>query len=75
MADKRNIHTVRDGDRWVNRPEGGGQVGGSFDTQGRAAEAGRQEAEQRGGEHFIHRPNGQIRERNTYREDPFPPKG
>jgi hypothetical protein len=28
-----------------------------------------------GGEMLIHGENGRMRERNTYRKDPFPPKG
>lgn len=28
-----------------------------------------------GSEMIIHRPNGQIRERNSYGNDPFPPEG
>ncbi|WP_152652322.1 MULTISPECIES: DUF2188 domain-containing protein [Streptococcus] len=32
-------------------------------------------AKNQSNELFIHRPNGQIRERNSYGNDPFPPKG
>jgi hypothetical protein len=36
---------------------------------------GQREARNRGGEHLTHGVNGQIRARNSYGKDPFPPKG
>ncbi|RUW04999.1 DUF2188 domain-containing protein, partial [Mesorhizobium sp. M1A.F.Ca.IN.020.06.1.1] len=35
----------------------------------------RELARNQGSEMFIHGENGRIRERNTYGNDPFPPKG
>ena len=32
-------------------------------------------AQNQNSELFIHRPNGKIREANTYGKDPYPPKG
>jgi hypothetical protein len=70
-----NIHTVPSGNGWVNRPEGGRALGPVHRTQQRAVEVGQQEARSRGGEHMTHGVNGQIRARNSYGKDPFPPKG
>lgn len=75
MAKNGNLHTVPDGNGgWTNKPEGGYPTG-SFATQGDAIDAGRNYARLIGGEHFIHRPNGQIRDRNSYGNDPYPPRG
>ncbi|PAD70874.1 hypothetical protein CHH83_01350 [Bacillus sp. 7586-K] len=64
-------------------PDGGWQVKGAgnskatsrHDTQQEAFDAARNIAKNQGSEVFIHRPNGQIRERNSYGNDPSPPKG
>ncbi|HVK79601.1 MAG TPA: DUF2188 domain-containing protein [Verrucomicrobiae bacterium] len=71
---KKNIHTVPSGNGWV-KPEGGGALGPVHRTQQRAVEVGQREARNRGGEHLTHGVNGQIRARNSYGKDPFPPKG
>lgn len=64
-------------------PEGGWQVkaaGASratvrTDTQAQAYSIGRQIAINQGSELFIHNKQGRIRERNSYGNDPFPPRG
>lgn len=69
------VHTVpRDGG-WANRREGSDRVSRVYPTQGEAAEAGRQTAINDRTEHIIHRPNGEIGRRNSYGNDPFPPRG
>lgn len=72
---KKPIHTVPHGDGWANRREGAQRVTETFDTQREAAAAARETARRDGVEHFIHRPTGQIRERNSYGDDPYPPEG
>lgn len=44
-------------------------------TQREAIAAARETAIRQGSEMLIHGENGRIRERNTYGEDPHPPKG
>ncbi len=64
-------------------PDGGWQVkaaGASratvrTDTQKGAYAIGRQIAINQGSELFVHNKHGQIRDRNSYGNDPFPPKG
>lgn len=64
-------------------PDGGWQVkaaGASratvrTDTQAQAIDYGRQVAIKQSSELFIHNTKGQIRDRNSYRNDPFPPRG
>ena len=69
------VHTVPNpvGSGWVN--EVGGDVTSRHRTQRTAIESGRREAIQQETEHFIHNREGQIRERNSYGNDPYPPKG
>lgn len=64
-------------------PNGGWQVKGAANeratvrttTQTEAIAVARNIAINQGAEVVIHRPNGQIREKNSYGNDPFPPRG
>jgi hypothetical protein len=64
-------------------PEGGWQVKGEGNekatvrtsTQAEAIDIARDIAINQQSEVVIHRPNGQIRDKNSYGNDPFPPKG
>jgi hypothetical protein len=71
----KNQHVVPNGDRWGVRGEGNSRLTSLHDTQSDAAAAAREIARNQGSELFIHRPNGQIRERNSYGNDPYPPEG
>lgn len=71
----REVHTVPnpDGEGWVN--EVGGQVVSKHRKQSTAIETGRDIAIDRHAEHVIHNRHGQIRDKNSYGNDPFPPRG
>lgn len=64
-------------------PDGGWQVKGAgnnratvrTDTQREAIDIGRNIARNQGSELVIHRPNGQIRDKDSHGNDPFPPRG
>ena len=64
-------------------PSGGWQVKGAGNsratvrttTQSGARSIARGIAINQGSEMIVHRPNGQIREKNSYGKDTFPPKG
>ncbi len=71
----KRVHVVPHGAGWATRTEGASRVGGTHQTQAAATEAARGQVQRGGGEVVIHRPNGQIRDSNTYGHDPFPPKG
>jgi hypothetical protein len=71
----KNQHIVPHADGWAVRGEGNQRVSSVHDTQQQAIEAGRQTAINQGTELLVHGRNGQIRERNSYGKDPFPPKG
>jgi hypothetical protein len=71
---KKNIHVVPSGNKWAVKPEGARQPISTHLTQQNAAEAGRRVAQQNKSELVIHRPNGQIRDKDSYGNDPVPPK-
>jgi len=72
---KKNVHTVPHGDGWANRREGASRVSETFGTKRDAQQAGRDSARRDHVEHFIHNQDGKIGERNSYGNDPFPPRG
>lgn len=72
---KKNLHVVPHGDQWAVRREGAGRASSLHPTQATAIDAGRRIAQTERGELFIHRPNGRIRDRDSYGNDPFPPRG
>jgi len=43
-------------------------------TQGAAAQAGRRVAQRNQSELVIHRPNGRIRDKDSFGNDPMPPR-
>lgn len=72
---KKNIHVVpRDGG-WAVVREGAQRDSSHHNRQSSAIDAGRQTAQRDGVEILIHGRNGQIRERDSYGNDPYPPKG
>lgn len=71
----KNQWVVPRGDKWAQRGEGNERVTRTFDTQREAAGAARDTARRERSEVIIQRENGQIRERDSYGNDPFPPKG
>ncbi len=71
----KNQHIVPAGDMWGIRGEGNSRLTGRYETQREAIAAGRQIAQNQHSELLIQGQNGQIRERNSYGNDPFPPKG
>ncbi len=76
MANK-NIHTVYNSDRsmWENKKEGSSTPISSHHTKNNALDRAEKVAEQAKVEHFIHGKDGKIQERNSYGNDPFPPRG
>jgi uncharacterized protein YdaT len=72
---KKNQHIVPHEGGWAVRGEGNQRVTSIHDTQQEAIRAGRDIARNQSSELLIHGENGRIRERNSYGDDPFPPKG
>lgn len=71
----KRIHVVPHGDQWATKREGASRAGSLHDTQAQATEAARSTAVREKGEVIIHRPDGRIRDANSYGSDPFPPRG
>jgi hypothetical protein len=71
----RDQHVVPRGDKWGVRSSGAEKVSRLYRTQQEAIEQARERARRDGVELYIHGRDGRIRERNSYGNDPFPPKG
>lgn len=71
----KNQHVVPHDGGWAVRGEGNERATSVHGTQAEATEAARQIATNQQSEVLIHGRNGQIRERNSYGNDPYPPKG
>lgn len=72
---KRNIHTVPHEGGWANRRDRSERVSNTAPTKDEAEKVGRDMARRDGVEHLIHRRDGTIGQRNSYGNDPHPPKG
>lgn len=71
----KNQHVVPHNDQWAVIGEGNKRVTSITHTQKEAIEVARDIARRQRSELLIHRPNGQIRDRDSYGNDPYPPKG
>jgi hypothetical protein len=74
MAGK-NQHVVPHDGSWAVKGAGNQRATGVHSTQAEAIQSAREIAQNQGSEMLIHGRNGQIREKNSYGNDPFPPKG
>lgn len=71
----KNQHVVPHDGEWAVKGEGNSRATSVHSTQQEAIEHGREIAKNQQSELLIHGRDGQIRERNSYGDDPFPPKG
>lgn len=72
---KRNQHVVSHGRGWAVRAAGSRRATAVHSTQSEAVAAAREIARNQRSELFIHGKDGRIRERSSYGDDPFPPRG
>lgn len=72
---KANQHVVPHDWNWAVIWEGNSKPTRIVPTQSEAIEIARPIAQHQWSELFIHRPNGQIRDRDSFGHDPYPPKG
>ena len=70
----KNIHIVKRGDHWSAVQEKAKRSSGNFHTQAEAVERAKQIAKNNGQEVCIHGVDGKIRQKNSYGNDPCPPK-
>lgn len=71
---KKDVHVVPHKGGWATKTEGASRAGGVYDTQRDAIERARSQAQREKVEVVIHRPNGQIRDSDSYGGDPTPPR-
>ena len=72
---RKNQHVVPHPDGWAVRGAGNQRATSVHQTQQEAIDAGRGIARNQLSELVIHRPNGQIRDKDSHGHDPNPPKG
>jgi Uncharacterized protein conserved in bacteria (DUF2188) len=71
----KNQHVVPQGEDWAVRGAGNQKATSIHTTQAEAERAARDIAINQRSEVVIHRPDGRIRDKNSYGRDPHPPKG
>jgi hypothetical protein len=67
---KKDLHVVPHGDDWAVRREGSRRVSSTHPTQADAEAAAKRVARRERLEVVIHRPNGQIRDSDSFGNDP-----
>ncbi len=76
MPDRKDFRTQQRSDqKWETKQEGASRASKVFDTQADAWEYTKDRARSSQGEAYLKGQNGQIRERNTYGNDPKKSKG
>jgi hypothetical protein len=71
----KNQHVVPHDSGWAVKGAGNSKATSVHGTQAEAAAQARSIAQNQSSEMLIHGKNGQIREKNSYGNDPYPPKG
>ena len=71
----KNQHVVPHVSGWAVKGAGNSKATSIHSSQAEAFEHARSIAQNQGSEMLIHGKNGQIREKNSYGNDPYPPKG
>ncbi len=73
MAKKSN-HVVPSSAGWAVKKSGAERASRVFETKDKAVDYGRELSKTEKTELFIHKSNGMIQDRNSYGNDPNPPK-
>ena len=71
----KNQHVIPHPEGWAVKGAGNERATSVHPTQQEAIITGRQIAVNQGSELLVHGRNGQLRSRNSYGDDPYPPKG
>lgn len=75
MTKKKPVHVTPREDGWAVTREGSERASSVHRTQAQAERAGRQAARRDEVEFLLHGRDGRIRERDSYGDDPHPPRG
>lgn len=71
---KKNVHVTPLGNKWQVKVEKSSTMISRHNTQTKAISKAIPVAKSFGSEVVIHRPNGTIRDKDSYGRDPYPPK-
>lgn len=71
----KNQHVVPHSNGWAVKGAGNSKATKVFDTQKEANNFARQIAQNQHSERIIHNRQGKIRSKDSYGNDPYPPKG
>lgn len=71
----KNQHVVKHSEGWAVKGAGNSKATKVAPTQKEAIEIAKEIAKNQSSELLIHGQNGRIREKNSYGNDEFPPKG
>jgi len=72
---RKGQHVVPNKGEWSVKKAGASKASSTHATQGEAIRAATKVAQNQKTELYIHGRDGRIRERNSYGNDPHPPKG
>lgn len=72
---KGDVSTYHENGEWKSKIEGSSRAAHVGGTKAEQQAVGRQMAQERGVEHTIKRMDGTIGEKNSYGNDPRPPRG
>lgn len=71
----RQIHVVKGDNAWKVKQDNAQRSSGNFVTQAEAIARAKEIAKNQGEGLSIHGVDGKIRQKNSYSNDPYPPKG
>lgn len=72
---KKNVHVVPNNGKWAVKTENSSRPTKITQTQKEAIDRAREIAKNNHSELVIHRKDGTIRDKDSFGNDPFPPKG
>ena len=72
---RKAVHITPSGGNWKVRTAGSERAVKITSTQAEAIQIGRRIATNQKSELIVHRANGTIRQKDSFGNDPFPPKG
>lgn len=75
MSKGKNQHVTKHEDGWQVKGAGNGKATAVVETQSEAIKIAKEIAQNQQSELIIHGTDGKIREKNSYGDDSFPPKG
>lgn len=71
----KQVHVVKNDGQWKVKQDNATRSSGNFSTQREAFERAREIARNQREEVSVHRKDGTIRDKYSYGNDPYPPRG